>query len=113
MDKETAYLQFLNINAYFEKKYNIFPEGYFNWKDPNLASKLESQIKNYNENAEIMNNFIVSKVMDDFHQETLSMFVEILKYDDYIWQLLNRQLLIYKKFFPLLDDKTKEFIERL
>ena len=114
MDKETAYLQFLYINSYYDKyKNKIFPEGYFNWKDPNLVLKLESQIKKYNDNAELMNGFVQSKAMDGFHPETMGTYVEYLKHDDYICQLLNRQLLIYKKFFPLLDDKTIEYIDYL
>lgn len=114
MDKETAYLQFLYINSYYDKNKNkIFPEGYFNWKDPNLVSKLESEIKKYNDNAELMNGLVQSKAMHGFHPETMGIYVEYLKHDDYIYQLLNRQLLIYKKFYALLDDKTIEYIEYL
>jgi hypothetical protein len=112
MDKETAYYQFLSINSYYERIPNkLFPKGFFNWKDPNLVSKLEAQIKQYNDDAEIMNEFVLSKAMDDFHPETMGIYVEILKHDDYIWQLLNRQLLIYNKFYSLVDEKTIEYID--
>jgi len=114
MDKETAYYQFLSINSYYERLSNkLFPKGFFNWKDPYLVSKLEAQIKQYNDDAEIMNEFVLSKAMDDFHPETMGMYVEILKHDDYIWQLLNRQLLIYNKFYGLIDEKTIEYIDYL
>jgi hypothetical protein len=112
MDKETAYYQFLSINSYYERMPNkLFPKGFFNWKDPNLVSRLEAQIKQYNDDAEIMNEFVLSKAMDDFHPETMGIYVEILKHDDYIWQLLNRQLLIYNKFYSLVDEKTIEYID--
>jgi hypothetical protein len=112
MDKETAYYQFLTINSYYERIPNkLFPKGFFNWKDPNLVSKLEAQIKQYNDDAEIMNEFVLSKAMDDFHPETMGIYVEILKHDDYIWQLLNRQLLIYNKFYSLVDEKTIEYCD--
>jgi hypothetical protein len=107
MDKETAYYQFLSINSYYERMPNkLFPKGFFNWKDPNLVSKLEAQIKQYNDDAEIMNEFVLSKAMDDFHPETMGIYVEILKHDDYIWQLL-----IYNKFYSLVDEKTIEYID--
>jgi hypothetical protein len=112
MDKETAYYQFLTINSYYERIPNkLFPKGFFNWKDPNLVSKLEAQVKQYNDDAELMNEFVLSKAMDDFHPETMGIYVEILKHDDYIWQLLNRQLLIYNKFYSLVDAKTIEYID--
>jgi hypothetical protein len=112
MDKETAYYQFLFINSYYERIPNkLFPKGFFNWKDPNLVSKLEAQVKQYNDDAELMNEFVLSKAMDDFHPETMGIYVEILKHDDYIWQLLNRQLLIYNKFYSLVDEKTIEYID--
>ena len=114
MDKEQAYYQFLVINDYYERKtINLFPEGFFSWKDPNLAAKLKSEIKKFNDNAERMNGFVISKAMDDYHPETMSMYIELLKHEDYIWQLLNRQLLIYNKFYTIVDDKTIEYIEYL
>ena len=97
MDKDKAYYQFLSINRYYDK-YKTFPEGFFNWKDPNLGSKLEAQILKYNEHAELMNSFVTNKALFGYHPETMGAYVEILQFDDYIWQLLNRQLLIYKKF---------------
>jgi hypothetical protein len=107
MDKETAYYQFLTINSYYERIPNkLFPKGFFNWKDPNLVSKLEAQVKQYNDDAELMNEFVLSKAMDDFHPETMGIYVEILKHDDYIWQLL-----IYNKFYSLVDEKTIEYID--
>jgi surface protein len=107
MDKETAYYQFLSINSYYERIPNkLFPKGFFNWKDPNLVSKLEAQIKQYNDDAELMNEFVLSKAMDDFHPETMGIYVEILKHDDYIWQLL-----IYNKFYSLVNEKTIEYID--
>ena len=113
MSKEKAYYQFLSINSYYDKyKNQIFPEGYFNWKDPNLVSKLESQIIKYNHNAELMSEHIKAKAVDDIHPETMGMNVEILKHEDYIWQLLNRQLSIYKKFYGVVDDQTIQYIEK-
>ena len=113
MSKEKAYYQFLSINSYYDKyKNQIFPEGYFNWKDPNLASKLESEIKNYNDNAEVMSGFVQTKVRTNNHPETMDMYVEIVKHEDYIWQLLNRQLSIYKKFYDVMDDQTIQYIEK-
>ena len=60
-----------------------------------------------------MNGFVISKAMGDHHPETMSMYIELLKHEDYIWQLLNRQLLIYNKFYTIVDDKTIEYIEYL
>ena len=47
------------------------------------------------------------------HPETLGGYVQFLKRDDYVWQLLTRQLLIYKTFSAVVDDDIieKEFSE--
>ena len=38
----------------------------------------------------------------------MGQYVEFLRADDYIWQLLCRQLLIYNTFYNEIDDKTIE-----
>ena len=42
----------------------------------------------------------------------MGQYIEFLKTDDYIWQLLNRQLKIYKEFNNVIDDKTIEEINK-
>ena len=42
------------------------------------------------------------------HMETTGQYVEMMKQDDYIWQLLSRQLLIYKTFSPVITDEIIE-----
>jgi hypothetical protein len=112
MNKEDAYYEFVSINTYYEqKKYKTFPEGFFNWKDPYLVSKLESQIERYNENIKVLDKFVAQKPIFDHHPETMPMYVGVLRHEDFIWQLLNRQLSIYKKFYPIVDDKTIEYVD--
>ena len=38
----------------------------------------------------------------------MGQYVEFLRADDYIWQLLCWQLLIYNTFYNEIDDKTIE-----
>ena len=42
------------------------------------------------------------------HPETTGQYVEMMKQDDYVWQLLSRQLLIYKTFSPVITDDIIE-----
>ena len=112
MNKEDAYSEFLEINSFYaENIKGEFPDDFFRWKDPSLVSKLESQIKQHDHNAELMNGLVMSKMIFDHHPETMDYYVSILRVEDFICQLLNRQLLIYKKFYPIIDDKTIEYVE--
>ena len=42
------------------------------------------------------------------HMETTGQYVEMMKQDDYVWQFLSRQLLIYKTFSPVITDEIIE-----
>lgn len=110
LTKEFAFHQFVSIDYTILK----MEKGHFepsDWKDPNLVAKLEKKILYYDTRAENWNDWVISKSMFNIHPETMGGYVEFLKNDDYIWQLLTRQLLIYKTFSAVVDDETiqKEF----
>ena len=46
----------------------------------------------------------MNKMIFNMHPETTGQYVEMMKQDDYVWQLLSRQLLIYKTFSAVIDD---------
>ena len=86
-------------------------KGHFypsDWKDPNLVEKLEKKIKYFEARAENWNDWVMNKIMFNMHMETTGQYVEMMKQDDYVWQLLSRQLLIYKTFSAIIDDAVIE-----
>ena len=86
-------------------------QGHFypsDWKDPNLVEKLEKKIKYFEVRAENWNDWVMNKMIFNMHMETTGQYVEMMKQDDYIWQLLSRQLLIYKTFSAVIDDNIIE-----
>jgi len=112
LTKEFAFHQFVCINYTILK----MEGGHFepnDWKDPNLVGKLEKKILYYDTRAENLNDWVMNKIMFNMHPETTGGYVNFLKRDDYIWQLLSRQLLIYKTFSAVVDDEIieKEFAE--
>ena len=107
LSKEFALHQFFCINYTLCKIEGPKIEP-FEWKDPKLVEKLEEKIKIYDEHAETWNSWIFNKCIFNIHPETMGMYAQFLKTDDYIWQLLSRQLLIYKTFSNIIDDKTIE-----
>ena len=50
----------------------------------------------------------MNKMIFNMHPETTGQYVEMMKQDDYVWQLLSRQLLIYKTFSAVIDDAVIE-----
>ena len=86
-------------------------QGHFypsDWKDPNLVEKLEKKIKYFEVRAENWNDWVMNKMIFNMHPETTGQYVEMMKQDDYVWQLLSRQLLIYKTFSAVIDDAVIE-----
>ena len=112
LTKEFAFHQFVCINYTILK----MEGGHFepnDWKDPKLVEKLEKKILYYDTRAENWNDWVINKTMFNIHPETTGGYAQFMKRDDYIWQLLSRQLLIYKTFAAVVDDETieKEFAE--
>ena len=107
LTKEFAFYQFLCINNSLKKLEGPLYES-LDWKDPNFVEKIEKKIKYYNACAENWNDWVETKSIFGIHPETMGQYVEFLRVDDYIWQLLCRQLLIYNTFYNEIDDKTIE-----
>ena len=110
LTKEFAFHQFVCINYSILKiEGNRFEPS--DWKDPKIVEKLEKKILYYDTRAENWNDWVINKLMFNMHPETTGSYAQFLKQDDYIWQLLTRQLLIYKTFSAVVDDETieKEF----
>ena len=105
LDKNKAYLQFLLINDYLMYKNLHQP---FEWLDENIEQKLIEAVKNADKDAELMADHIWWKATSfcDCHPETMPLYVEVLKWGDYKWQMLNRLLLIYQRYKNEIDDKT-------
>ena len=89
LSKEFAYHQFLCINDTLSKMQDIFFERY-DWKDPQLVEKFEKKIRFYDASAEKWNDWAYNKYIFNIHPETMGQYIEFLKSDDYIWQLLSR-----------------------
>ena len=107
LTKEFAFHQFVCINCTILK----MEGGHFepnDWKDPKLVEKLEKKIKYFEVRAENWNDWVMNKMMFNMHPETTGQYVEMMKHDDYVWQLLSRQLLIYKTFSADIDDDIIE-----
>jgi hypothetical protein len=102
---EFAFHQFLCINDSLSKLEGPLFEP-IDWKDPKIIEKLEEKIKMYNARAETWNEWVFNKFIFNIHPETMGMYVQFLKTDDYIWQLLNRQFLIYKTISGVISDQT-------
>ena len=113
LTKEFAFHQFVSINYTILKMEGDHFEP-SDWKDPKLVEKLEKKILYYDTRAENWNDWVINKMMFNMHPETLGGYVKFLKRDDYVWQLLTRQLLIYKTFSAVVDDDIiqKEFSEK-
>ena len=107
LTKEFAFHQFvcLDISILKMEQGHFYPSD---WKDPNLVSKLEKKIKYFEARAENWNDWVMNKIMFNMHMETTGQYVEMMKQDDYVWQLLSRQLLIYKTFSPVITDDIIE-----
>ena len=105
LDKNKAYLQFLLINDYLMYK-NIHQP--FEWLDENIEQKLIEAVKNADKDAELMADHIWWKATSfcDCHPETMPLYVEVLKWGDYKWQMLNRLLLIYQRYKNEIDAET-------
>ena len=73
-----------------------------------ILQKKQKKIKYYNAGAENWNDWVEIKSIFGVHPETMGQYVEFLRADDYIWQLLCRQLLIYNTFYNEIDDKIIE-----
>ena len=107
LSNEFAFHQFVSIDITILK----MEQGHFypsDWKDPKLVKKLEKKIKYFEARAENWNDWVMNKIMFNMHMETTGQYVEMMKQDDYIWQLLSRQLLIYKTFSAVIDDDILE-----
>ena len=102
---EFAFHQFLCINDSLSKMEGPLFQP-IDWKDPKIIEKLEKKIKMYDARAETWNEWVFNKFIFNIHPETMGMYVQFLKADDYIWQLLNRQLLIYKTISGVISDQT-------
>ena len=107
LTKEFAFHQFvcLDISILKMEQGHFYPSD---WKDPNLVAKLEKKIKYFEARAENWNDWVMNKIMFNMHMETTGQYVEMMKQDDYVWQLLSRQLLIYKTFSAVIDDDILE-----
>ena len=112
LTKEFAFHQFVCINFTILKMEGARFEP-SDWKDEKLVEKLEKKILYYDTCAENWNDWVINKTMFNMHPETMGGYVNLMKRDDYIWQLLSRQLLIYKTFSAVIDDEIieKEFAE--
>ena len=107
LTKEFAFHQFvcLDISILKMEQGHFYPSD---WKDPNLVAKLEKKIKYFEARAENWNDWVMNKIMFNMHMETTGQYVEMMKQDDYVWQFLSRQLLIYKTFSPVITDEIIE-----
>ena len=107
LTKEFAFHQFvcLDLTILKMEKGHFYPSD---WKDPNLVEKLEKKIKYFEARAENWNDWVMNKMIFNMHPETTGQYVEMMKQDDYVWQLLSRQLLIYKTFSAVIDDAVIE-----
>ena len=104
LDKKTAYYHFMEIYIYLlkEKALKVF----FNWNDNDIESKLEELILKSDKEANMLNTFVESKAIFGFHPETMGTYTSLLIFSDFVWQLLNRLLLIYRTFKDVVDQKT-------
>ena len=105
LNKE-SYLQFLLINEHLMLKKIIHQP--FEWLDENIEQKLIEAVKNADKDAELMADHIWWKATSfcDCHPETMPLYVEVLKWGDYKWQMLNRLLLIYQRYKNEIDAET-------
>ena len=73
-----------------------------------FGCKTRKKIKYFEARAENWNDWVMNKIMFNMHMETTGQYVEMMKQDDYVWQFLSRQLLIYKTFSPVITDEIIE-----